>query len=523
MSSLLTEESYDRFWKRDGSLWSSDPAVQEFIHSFMGWTDIAERMQAQVPDLVAFAEQVKADGFTDVLVCGMGGSSLGSLVLRDVFGGSSSLRVHVLDSTSPGTVLRFRRELPLATTLFLVASKSGATVEPKAFEDYFWKEANEELGDKAKQHFVAITDPGSMMEKQSKERGYRRIFLGDPEIGGRFSVLSIFGLVTASLLGVNLEDFLANAIAKSQSAAVDGEGHPGFTFGTWLSDNALAGREKVTLFTSPGLESFGLWAEQLVAESTGKGGQGVLPVAMEPVKQLDQYGDDRVFVGLRYDDSRGAQVTKLGQAMEALGHPYIERVLTSELDLAGEMFVWEVATAVAGAGLQLNPFDQPNVESAKVLARKKLGEITQGDSKGLTGGFASGGCTFYGAAGLGEFLSEAPANPYVAFLAYLDEDEATNAFFDQLRLGIPYVTSFGYGPRYLHSTGQYHKGGPDNGLFVLILGEDKQDVKIPGMGVTFGQLKRAQAIGDMEALQAEGRPVLLVTTRQLSDLTALLD
>lgn len=519
MNPLLTPEAQERFWNRDGSLWSSETQVQEFIHRFMGWTDIAERMLPRVDELQSFAKHVVEEGFTDVLVCGMGGSSLGSLVLRDVFGDDAPLKVHVLDSTSPGTVLGFRKSLTLDKTLFLVASKSGTTVEPKAFEEFFWSECLKEFGlVEAARRFVAITDPGSQMHIEAQSRNYRRIFLGEPEIGGRFSVLSLFGLVTAALLGVDLHGFLSRAVQAGR-----GQSTEGFEFGVWLAEHAQAGREKVTLLTAPGLESFGLWAEQLVAESTGKQGKGILPIATEPVKQLDQYTDDRVFVGLRYDDAAGAVTTKLVQALEAQGRPARERVLADKLDLAAEFMTWEVATAVAGAVIGVNPFDQPNVESAKVLARQKLTEVKNGENIAIKGGHEVGKLKLHGAAGLGEFLADAPESPYVAFLAYIDESPEADEVFRKIRETLPMVTTFGYGPRYLHSTGQYHKGGPANGAFVVVVGEDEEDADIPGMGVTFGQLKTAQAVGDVEALRAEGRPVLLVKCKRPADLEALLD
>lgn len=523
MSNLLTPESQARFWSRDGSLWSDSASVQEFIGRFMGWTDVAERMLGRVEELQSFAQRVVEEGFTDVLVCGMGGSSLGSLVLRDVFGEGAPLKVHVLDSTSPGTVLRFRRTLPLETTLFVVASKSGTTIEPKAFEEYFWSECLKEFGlVEAARRFVAITDPGSQMQIEALSRNYRKIWLGEPEIGGRFSVLSLFGLVTASLLGVDLKAFLERAVAAGQAAGAQGV-HPAFEFGVWLAENAQAGREKVTLLTASGLESFGLWAEQLVAESTGKGGKGILPIATEPVKELDQYTDDRVFVGLRHDNAAGAGITKMVQALEAQGKPARERVLRDQLDLAAEFMTWEIATAVAGAVIGVNPFDQPNVESAKVLARQKLGEVRNGGKIDVKGGHEVGKLKLHGAAGLGEFLADIPENPYVAILAYVDESPEADQFFQGLRAQLHMVSTFGYGPRYLHSTGQYHKGGPANGAFIVVVLRDEEDVEIPGMGVTFGQLKMAQAIGDVEALRAEGRPVLLVMAKHEADLPALLD
>ena len=512
----------ERLWRRDGTLWSTDPKVVEFIQGFMGWTDIARRMKPQVRDLRIFAETIWAEGFTDVLVCGMGGSSLGSLVLRDLFSATGRMHVHVLDSTDPETVLSFRKSLTLESTLFLVASKSGNTVEPKSFEDYFWAEAQAVLGATAPEHFVAITDPGSDMEKESIRRGYRHIFLGDATIGGRFSVLSVFGLVTAALIGVDLDQLLDSAIALEAGSALEIGHHPGFLLGQFFVEALAQHKDKICLLNAPGLESFGLWVEQLVAESTGKDGKGILPIATEPLGGIEHYGQDRVFVCTRWDDSRGAQMAHLVQALAANGHPTFERVLQAPEDIGAEFLTWEVATAVVAAALKVNPFDQPDVQRAKEIAKEKLAEIKAGSRGGPK---KATKFALEGAHDLSDFLAGEPDGMYVAFLGYLPESELATQEFDRLRGDVRdalgFVTSFGYGPRYLHSTGQYHKGGPDNGLFVLVLASDEKDVEIPDAGVTFGQLKRAQALGDLEALKRAGRKVLFVECRNASDLANL--
>lgn len=480
----------------------------------MGWTDIAERMKPHVKELREFAESVWGEGFTDAVVLGMGGSSLGSLVLKDVFHEQARIRMHILDSTDPETVLALHQSLPLESTLFIVASKSGTTIEPKSFEDYFWSVAQQELGDAAGEHFVAITDPGSLMEAVSKERGYRKIWLGEPEIGGRFSVLSLFGLVSCALIGVDLDPFLDQAISVGKGFAGEISEHPGFALGNFFAEHGAAGRDKITILAEPGLESFGLWAEQLVAESTGKNDRGVLPIACEPLGSPEEYRKDRVFVVLTWADSVGTAAAQLGQQLAQLGHPVIERTLSSTHELAKEFLVWEVATAVCGIALQVNPFDQPNVQRAKEIARTKLDEIKKGQGALGTPTSRHGEASYFGANDLSEFLAGSKEGTYVALLGFVPESESTTQEFQRIRTEIRdrfgFVTSFGYGPRYLHSTGQYHKGGTDNGKFVIVISKDRRDADIPGAQATFGQLKRAQALGDLGALEDSNRKVLFI-------------
>lgn len=533
VAALGAADFLPRFWEHDASLWTDDPSVADFIRSFLGWTDVVDASLAQVADLKAFAEEVWADGTTDVVVCGMGGSSLCSLVFAQAVGAASRVRVHVLDSTDPGTVLALRSQLDLAKTLFVVASKSGTTVEPKAFEDYFWGEAQAALGAGATSRFVAITDPGSQMERESQARGYRRIFLGIPEIGGRYSVLSVFGLVTAALMGIDVQAMLEAAGALGPTAETATADHEGVVLGASLGALEVAGRDKVTFFTSDRLSAFGLWAEQLIAESTGKLGKGVLPLAQEPYGPVEAYSSDRVFVVLADGTAGSAEAEQMGQRMAASGAPVLFRSVADTATLGREFFAWEVATAVIGSILRVNPFDQPNVQEAKDMAKRKLAEVQDKGAVDFgTPDCASGDVRCYGSPGefgdvLGRFLSQNQAGDQVAFLAFLTETEAMTSSLQDLRKavrdGLHLATSLGYGPRYLHSTGQFHKGGPNNGLFVVLIGGDTADAPVPGLGVGFKDLKNAQAAGDVEALKVKGRRVLHVDlgTDALAGLRAL--
>lgn len=502
-----------KFWRRDGSAWSSDPDVQAFISSFLGWTDSAAKMKLAIPELSAFAADVKQAGFRHVVICGMGGSSLSSLVLRQVFARAGGPALHVLDSTFATTVSNLEQTIRanggLETALFVVASKSGSTVEPKSFEEYFYARTGQNG-----QQFVAITDPGSPMEAESVRRGYRHIFRNDPEIGGRYSVLSYFGLVTASVLGVDLDPFLSRAAEINASNDPSVATSEAMQLGTTLASHAEQGRDKVTFVTSPTLSSFGLWAEQLIAESTGKEGRGVLPVAEEPVGDPAEYASDRVFVVLTLAGETGPVPD-----FAAVGHPVIRRHLESREDLGREFMTWEVATATLGACLGINPFDQPNVQEAKDVARQLLaqlqatGSIEEPEPDAVEAGvsaYAPGVHSVGGA--FEEFVLAAQPGDYIAILGYLDETDALNLAVAELRKAIRartrVVTTFGYGPRYLHSTGQFHKGGPARGHFLVLTGHDRPGVEIPGLGCDFASLCRAQALGDMAILESKGRPVL---------------
>lgn len=502
----------ERLGNKDGTLWSDDQEVINFIESFLGWVDVPVRTLAQVDQVVEFASSVKSAGFTDAVVLGMGGSSLSALMLAMAFPDADGLNLHVLDSTVPADVKRIEDAVELSSTLFVVASKSGTTVEPLAMEEYFFSLLQAAMGERAADHMVAITDPGSQMEARARERGYRKVFMGEPEVGGRFSVFSVFGMVPAALAGLDVRGMLTR-VSEMVPASPEG-----LNLGAALGEAAVAGVDKVTMVTSERWGGFGLWAEQLVAESTGKGGKGVLPLALEPVGNSEVYGKDRLFYVVGDPAEVGGMVSGLGFGDDRV---VMSRAVQDEGDLAAMLYDWEIATAVAGAVLEVNPFDQPNVQQAKDIAKKRLaaiqesGEVSMGEPTASQDGVRLfGGSSSEFAEGISQFLNQAGEGDHVALLAFLPETEATTSTLQGMRVAVRdrlrVATSLGYGPRYLHSTGQYHKGGPDNGLYLVLTATDLVDMEIPGMGATFGQLKTAQALGDIGALEENGRKVLHV-------------
>jgi len=510
----------ERFWQRDGTLWSRDAETVAFVESFLGWIDIAAVMTSRVPEIEATVAQAAADGFRHLVVCGMGGSSLCSLVLRQFAPQGGVFEVSVLDSTNAVTVDELTNTLDLDRTLFLVASKSGTTIEPKAFEEHFYHLVKERSGAGAGRQFIAITDPGTPMEADAHARGYRKVFLNFADIGGRYSVLSYFGMVTAAFLGYNVSELLASAGRITAESDRTVHGSDAFGLGVQIAALAQSGRDKLTFVTSPRLSAFGLWAEQLIAESTGKLGMGILPIAEEPMAAPGIYGKDRAFVGVADGDDT-IDLTALASA----GHPTMSRRIDCPEDLGYEFYAWEVATATAGAILGINPFDQPNVQEAKDLAKAMLaqvaahGSLPEGPSITVDAGFD---LFRYGTsesiASVSDFFSGASTGDYVAILAYLPESDSTTAAIQRLRLSIlertGCGTTFGYGPRYLHSTGQFHKGGPKNGLFLILTDPDEAHVLVPGMGFDFATLCRAQAIGDCQALAKHGQRVIRVHFRE---------
>ncbi len=519
---LDSEQFAPRFWQRDGSLWSSDPSVISFIESFMGWTDVAATMQGRVAEIMELVASVREEGIDHVVVCGMGGSSLCSLVLQQAAETESGFSLSVLDSTNAVAIRDLTARLDLKKTLFVVASKSGTTIEPKSFEEHFFHLVKAQVGDDAGRQFVAITDPGSPMEAESLARGYRKVFLNFADIGGRYSVLSYFGMVTAAFLGYDLPVMLRSAERVSAVADTSVKGSDAFELGVELATYAQADRDKVTFITSPSLSTFGLWAEQLIAESTGKQGKGILPIAEEPAVATEFYGADRVFVTVAAGDDEIDT-----DAIRAQGHPVIERRVPTASDLGYEFMAWEVATATAGAVLGINPFDQPNVQEAKDLAKSMLkqvaarghldeGEPVMTDEVMRLYTYP----TSLGVMSVSEFLSSVVAGDYVAILAYVAETEEMTAALQSFRRSIlermRCATTFGYGPRYLHSTGQFHKGGPKKGVFLVITDPDPAKVPVPGMGFNFATLCRAQAVGDCHALSNHGQRVIRLDLTELA-------
>ncbi len=500
------EDVAQRVWRKDDTLWGERGASE--VGNRLGWLTITEPMREAAPELKAFVDECRADGLTDAVLLGMGGSSLAPEVIRRSFGEvEGGLELHVLDSTDPGAVLSVERSVDLERTLFIVSSKSGGTIEPTSFFKYFHARVTERLGDDAGSRFIAITDPGTSLVQLAEEHGFRRVFQNDPNIGGRYSALSYFGLVPAALMGVDVEAILDRAqVAEQACANYDhSSNNQGLWLGLSMGELARNGRDKLTFVLSEPIHSFGLWAEQLIAESTGKEGKGILPVAGEPLGDPDAYGDDRIFAHLRNPDSPSEPdegfATQLVELAKA-GHPTLTLNSLGAEDLGRIFFFAEFATAVSGWVLGINPFDQPNVQEAKDNTNRVLEEyakqgslpdVAEADDDAL------------------RMLLAAVAPPqYVAIMAYVEPsdefDEAVTELRTTIRDARRTATTFGYGPRFLHSTGQLHKGGPPTGVFLQLVHDGEDDAEIPGAGYTFGTLKNAQATGDLQTLRSHDLP-----------------
>jgi glucose-6-phosphate isomerase len=504
-----------RIWSGDHELWKPEPAE---IVNRLGWLRSPAAMRAASGRIGAFVEGVIRDGIADVLLLGMGGSSLAPEMFSTTFGTAPGHpRVSVLDSTDPDAVLAAERRSDPSSTLYLVSTKSGGTVETLSFFKYFHGLAVERLGaERAGRHFAAVTDPGSTLESAARGLGVREVFLNDPDIGGRFSALTFFGLVPAALCGVDTGRLLgrAEAMAARCAAGVPDSANPGVTLGSFAAGLALAGRDKLTLLCSSRIAGFGAWAEQLVAESTGKEGRGILPVAADPRGPGRLGGGDRAFVVLRL--AGDAALDGLPEELAAAGHPVLEYRLGDPYDLGGELFRWEFATAVMGSLLSVNPFDQPDVESAKVQANRALAAFRE---RGTLPAPALEVPAADAAVEIAGLLDSGRPGDYVAVQAFVDPDgfEAPlREFGEALGTRSGFAVTTGFGPRFLHSTGQLHKGGPPSGIFVQLVTANPVDVAIPddfgarGGSVGFGVLKSAQALGDLRALAAARRRVLRV-------------
>jgi glucose-6-phosphate isomerase len=552
-----------RLWQGDPTLWTADPKGQAAVREGLGWLRSPDTMQDNLSDLAAFADEARRAGFRHVVHMGMGGSSLAPLVFERSFretqtppranGGASPRHappLTVLDTTDPATILAIERTIPLTHTLFIVASKSGTTAEPLAFGEYFYARLRKLKGDRAGDNFVAITDPDTPLVALGRERRYRRIFLNFRDVGGRYSGLSYFGLVPAALAGVDLAELLERSrrMARACASGIPARDNPGVALGAAMGELAKRGRDKVTLLVSPPVATLGMWLEQLMAESTGKDGTGLLPVADEPLGTPSVYGEDRLFAYVRLEEAGDGRLERGIAALREAGHPVVTIRMHDPLDLGQEFFRWEIATATAGAILGINAFDQPNVQESKDNTNRLLGVVrTQGRLPEETPTASEGRLRIYAGgtgaadgrrdpgrgesvvAALARFLEQARPGNYVALQAYLTEDAPTDRALTQLRLRIRdrtrLATTVGYGPRYLHSTGQYHKGGPNTGLFFQLTADDTVDADVPGAPYTFGVFKRAQAQGDLEALRAHGRRVMRVhlgadAARGLEDLDA---
>ncbi len=518
-----------RIWRKDASLWKTDEAHQKIIKNALGWLNVPDAMIGVEDDLIAFADRIREGGrFRHVMLCGMGGSSLCPEVFRQTFGAQSNYpELLVLDSTDPDVLESFSRQIDLKSCLFIISSKSGTTTEPLAFYKY-WYDQVSKVSDNPGESFVAITDPGTKMEQMATEDKFRRIFLNPPDIGGRYSALSYFGIVPAALAGLDITKLLdrAERIVHSCASVVPAAENPGARLGAILAECARAGRDKLTIIADPKISALGLWIEQLVAESTGKEGKGILPVSGEPLGGPSVYGDDRLFVSLAVGRIDGETEVKL-KALAAAGHPIVYRTLTDLYDLGEEFFLWEIATAFAGYRLGINPFDQPNVQESKDATKELLDAFTQ--SGALTEQMmlaTDGTLTVYvdepvralpsSSVGdvLAAHLSRAGAGDYIALLSYIEETPEHEALLQAIRTSLRdatrCATTTGYGPRFLHSTGQLHKGGSDAGVFLQITAPDHTDLPIPEAAYTFSILKQAQALGDFRSLSSRGRRAIRV-------------
>jgi len=501
MEAAVVDEVARRIRSKDPSLWKSDEDNAKVIRNSLGWLTVADEMLGVADELVEFAETIRARGFKHVMVCGMGGSSLCPEVLARTFGQQQGFpELLVVDSTDPDVIAAFKERIDIERCLFIIASKSGSTTEPNVFYK-FWYDQLSQRSENPGDNFIAITDPGSPLIKTAEDLKFHRTFLNQADIGGRYSALSYFGMVPAALMGLDVRRFLDRAKQAAQPDVSDKSALP---LGVIMGECANAGRDKLTLVIDPSLETLGLWIEQLVAESTGKEGKGILPVNGETLGGPDVYGNDRLFVSISLGAVSKETKDKLDTLAEA-GHPVVHRELATVYRLGAEFFEWEFATACAGWRLGINPFDQPNVQEAKDATKELLESFVRrghlderdkiADDEDIT-----------------KLLGTIKPGDYIAFLNFIEDTPEIDRKFQEIRTQLRDTTkcavTVGYGPRFLHSTGQLHKGGPDTGVFFQIIADDQTDFPIPGEDYTFSILKQAQALGDFRALSKRGRRVI---------------
>ncbi len=512
----------DRVWAKDHRLWKPEPTE---IENRLGWLTVADQMRQNVAELRTFAQSVCRQGVKDVVLLGMGGSSLGPEVLRCTFGSARGFpHLWVLDSTVPGFVRQVTDTINPARTLFIVASKSGGTIEVMSLFAHFWELVNKTSGAGGGMQFIAITDPGTGLERMARDYRFWQTFTNPPDIGGRYSVLSYFGLVPAALIGMDVAALLDRACTMAAACRHRAplRDNPGVSLGAMMGALWRTGRDKVTIVASPKISSFGLWAEQLIAESTGKEGKGLVPIAEEPLAKPSAYGDDRLFVYLRLAGDANATTDRQVRAIEQAGQPVLRLALKDRYDLGAEFFRWEFATAVAGHFLGIHPFDQPNVQESKDNTQRVLQQVE-----------ASGKLPMMPSATPAQAAKQIASNiqpgRYLAILAYATPSPRMDAALQSLRkivlTSTKLATTSGYGPRYLHSTGQLHKGGSNAGRFLELVEEMVSDLPIPGKPYSFGTLAQAQAVGDLQSLRTHSRQAIRVKlgTRPLDTIHALID
>lgn len=513
LSDFERNDVINRIWHKDHTVWKPDPSE---INNRLGWLEVMDRMGDRIKDLESFAEEVKKDGFHHIVLLGMGGSSLGAEVLRQSIGNDAGYpQLIVLDSTSSAWIEAVTKSIEIKHTLFLVSSKSGTTTETLAFYHFFRRLVDRETGEnRAGLNFVAITDAGTSLEHLADKEGFRRTFTNPSDIGGRYSVLSYFGLVPAVLAGMDITTLIKRSRNMQESCApcVKIYENPGVWLGTLIGNMALHGHDKLTFIISPSVRSFGLWVEQLLAESTGKEGKGIIPIIDEPLVDQKFYGDDRTFVYMRMKGDDNSKTDDAVMKLEIGGHPIIRLEIEDQYDLGAEFFRWEMATAVAGIVLGINPFNQPDVQAAKDATKQVLEQfealhnLPQIQSNN----------------GLHNFLKKADPGTYLAIMAYIKQKPSVDKALYELRKMIlekyHIATTVGYGPRYLHSTGQLHKGGPNTGLFLQIVSKRNKDIPVPGKPYTFNILTEAESQGDYRALESKDRKI---TRIQLSTVSAI--
>lgn len=498
LSDWTTNGKVGRLWKKDSTLWTSSGEEK-----WLDWLDIVDRQIARQQELIDFQAEVKAAGFANILLLGMGGSSLCPEVWKLTFGHIPGFpELHVLDSTDPAQVHAVEKQIDLKNTLVFVSSKSGSTLEPNILKQYFF----DRIG--IPNHFVAVTDPGSQMQRVAEEDGFRKIFYGLPQIGGRFSALSDFGMAPAAAMGLDVARLLATAKRMLEDCKKDPAENPGVRLGAILGSCAQLGRDKVTILASPAVWDLGAWLEQLIAESTGKHGKAIIPVDRESIGMPNVYGKDRLFVFARLASERAFE--REIEMIQNAGHPVLEIVMTDAYELGAEFFRWEIATAVAGSMMGINPFDQPDVEASKLATRKLTTEYEE------TGSLPAETPLRISDQDLPErlrhLLQSISPGDYFALLAYVQMTPEHEAILGEARLLIrnrfKVATCLGFGPRFLHSTGQAYKGGPNTGVFLQITADDANDLPVPGQKYSFGVVKSAQARGDLQVLEERGRRCL---------------
>lgn len=509
-----------RLWQKDHTVWKQDSTE---ITNRLGWLTVTDSMSERVPAIKAFAREVKEAGFSNIVLLGMGGSSLGAEVLRVTFGSTPGYpELVVLDTTVPAWIQAVSRAIDPPHTLFIISSKSGTTMEPLFLYEHFKSMVSSAVGEEnAGSHFTAITDSGTPLATLAEANHFRGVFLNPPDIGGRYSVLSYFGLVPAALIGADISALLdrANNMRAECASSISAGDNPGAWLGAYIATLTQLGRDKLTLLTSPALVSFGLWVEQLIAESTGKEGKGAIPVVGEPLLEPADYGNDRSFIYLRLNSDNNANLDSAVQRLIDSGQPVLTLKLQDKYDLGAEFFRWEFATALAGAILDIHPFNQPNVQQAKDMAARMLQEYRN------TAHFPPVGT----ADSIDELLLDAGKGKYLAIMAYLRQtprlDQALASLRRRIGKGHKMATTLGYGPRFLHSTGQLHKGGPDKGLFLQLTAETDTDLPVPGKDCTFGVVAQAQATGDLLALKSLGRRIVRINFAKEDDgtITSLID